>query len=218
MKPEDTYLSDAWKHPGGKLIEEGADKLSDTELLSILIGIGIKGRSAEEIAREIILKFGGFRGMAEQPLAKFLDFKGLGDVKIIRIAAAFELARRFSQILIEQLEPDIIVNPKDGNENLIAWDGRIYRAITTGVMLPEQMYDWLNDNGDKIHKINADKKVVISGQGQDDYIVANGRLYRSITTEIKDFDEIDEWLSDNGDFILELEKLLKNRYERKGDK
>lgn len=94
MKNEKTYPANTWRHPGGKLIEEGADKLSDAELLSIIIGTGTKGRSAEEIAKEIILRFGGYKGMANQPLARFLEFRGMGDVKIIRMAAAFEIARR----------------------------------------------------------------------------------------------------------------------------
>jgi len=83
-----------WTHPGGKLRELGAESLSDAELLSIIISTGTKGKSAEEIAREILSKYGSFKGMANQPLEKFLDIKGLGDVKIIRIAAAFEIARR----------------------------------------------------------------------------------------------------------------------------
>ena len=102
MKQAKTYPSNTWIHPGGKLIEEGAGKLKDAELLSILIGTGIKGKSAEEIACEIIRKFGGFKGMANQPLEKFLEFKGLGDVKIIRIAAAFEIARRIVKQVSEK--------------------------------------------------------------------------------------------------------------------
>ena len=83
-----------WQHPGGKLRELGAETLTDAELLSILIAPGIPGKPAEKIAEEILQKFGGFKGMANQPLEKFLDIKGLGDTKIIRIAAAFEIARR----------------------------------------------------------------------------------------------------------------------------
>lgn len=83
-----------WTHPGGKLRELGAESLSDAELLSILISTGTKGKPAEEVAQEILGKFNSFKGMANQPLEKFLEFKGLGDVKIIRIAAAFEIARR----------------------------------------------------------------------------------------------------------------------------
>lgn len=92
-----------WSHPGGKLRELGSESLSDTELLSILISAGIKGKSAEKIAEEILAKFGSFKGLANQPLDKFLRFKGLGDVKIIRIAAAFEIARRIvKEVLSEQ--------------------------------------------------------------------------------------------------------------------
>ncbi len=91
-----------WKHAGGKLRELGADKLSDAELLSILISTGVKGKSAEEIAKEILEKFGSFKGMANQPLEKFLEIKGLKDVKIIRIAAAFEIARRIVNQVVEE--------------------------------------------------------------------------------------------------------------------
>lgn len=94
----------AWTHAGGKLIELGAESLSDAELLSILIGSGIKGKSAERIAEEVFNKFGGFQGMANQPLKKFLDIKGLGDVKIIRIAAAFEIARRIVEEVVRAQE------------------------------------------------------------------------------------------------------------------
>ena len=92
--------SQKWRHPGGKLRELGPESLSDAELLAILISSGIEGKPAEKIADEILAKFGSFKGMANQPLQKFLKIKGLGDVKIIRIAAAFEIARRIvNQVL-----------------------------------------------------------------------------------------------------------------------
>ncbi|MBE0425031.1 MAG: hypothetical protein IBX72_00065 [Nitrospirae bacterium] len=91
-----------WTHPGGKLRELGAESLTDAELLSILISTGTKGIPAEKVVQEILDKFGSFKGMSNQPLEKFLQFKGLGDVKIIRIAAAFEIARRIvNQVLKE---------------------------------------------------------------------------------------------------------------------
>ena len=93
-----------WRHPGGKLVELGADKLSEAELLSIVIGTGIKGRPAEKIAEEILAKFGSFKGMANQPLEKFLEIKGIADVKIIRIAATFEIARRIVNEVLQEYE------------------------------------------------------------------------------------------------------------------
>lgn len=95
-----------WRHPGDKLVERGADELSDAEVLSIIISTGIKGKSAEKIAEEILSKFGSFKGMANQPLKKFLEIKGLGDVKIVRIAAAFEMAKRCVDTVIKELKED----------------------------------------------------------------------------------------------------------------
>jgi DNA repair protein RadC len=95
-----------WRHPGDKLLDRGADELSDAEVLSIIIGTGIKGKPAEKIAEEILAKFGSYKGMSDQPLEKFLKIKGLGDVKIIRIAAAFELAKRCVHTVIKELEED----------------------------------------------------------------------------------------------------------------
>lgn len=86
-----------WQHPGGKLRELGPESLTEAELLAILISTGIRGKSAKKIAEEILETYGSFHGMANQPLEKFLAFKGLSDVKIIRIAAAFEIARRLAR-------------------------------------------------------------------------------------------------------------------------
>jgi DNA repair protein RadC len=98
-----------WRHPGDKFLERGADKLSDAELLSILIGTGIKGKSAEKIAEEVVAKFGSYKGMSNQPLEKFLKIKGLGDVKIIRIAAAFEIAKRCVDLMLKELKEDQVL-------------------------------------------------------------------------------------------------------------
>lgn len=93
-----------WHHPGGKLRELGAENLTDNELLSIVLASGIKGKSAEDIATDILSRFGSFKGLANQPLDKFLDIKGLADVKIIRLAATFEIARRIVNEVLKYYE------------------------------------------------------------------------------------------------------------------
>lgn len=70
-----------------KLLNQGPEKLSEAELLSLVL-------SNEQAAEGIIRDFGGFRGMFNQPLEKFLRYPGLGDAKIIRMAACFEMAKR----------------------------------------------------------------------------------------------------------------------------
>jgi len=93
-----------WHHPGGKLRELGPDSVSDAELLAILISPGVKDRPAAQIAEDILAKFGSFKGMANQPLSKLLEIKGLGEVKAIRIAAAFEIARHIVNEVLKEHE------------------------------------------------------------------------------------------------------------------
>ena len=78
-----------------RLANGEACKLTEAELL----GIAISNMAAAEA---VIRDFGGFRGMANQPLEKFLRYDGLGEAKIIRVAACFEIARRIvRQVLTE---------------------------------------------------------------------------------------------------------------------
>ena len=106
MKNQILNKNTKWTHPGGKLIELGPDKLSDSELLAILIGAGIKGKSAEQIAEDILRRFKSFRGLAGKSFEKLREIKGLGDVKILRIAAAFEIAKRCVDMITQSLKDD----------------------------------------------------------------------------------------------------------------
>ncbi len=106
MKVSDGTWDDHWNHPGGKLVELGPGSLTDAEVLSILIAPGVKGRPAEKIAEDILLRFGSFKGLANQPLEKLLKIKGLGDVKIVRLAAAMEFSKRWVDMALKELKYD----------------------------------------------------------------------------------------------------------------
>jgi len=106
MKVCDGTWDEHWHHPGGKLIELGPGSLTDAEVLSILIAPGIKGRPAEKIAEDILLKFGSYKGLANQPLEKLSKIKGMGEVKIVRLAAAMEFGKRWVDMAIKELKYD----------------------------------------------------------------------------------------------------------------
>ncbi|HPG30515.1 MAG TPA: hypothetical protein PKY81_02880 [bacterium] len=94
---------DVWTHPGGKMLCKGAETLTDAELISILLGSGIKGKPAIKIAEELLHRFDSIRGLANQSFEKVKEIKGLGERKIIRLNAALELARRIVHIVFEDL-------------------------------------------------------------------------------------------------------------------
>ncbi|MCD6298524.1 MAG: hypothetical protein J7M30_15365, partial [Deltaproteobacteria bacterium] len=83
-----------WGHPGGKLIELGPMSLKDEELLAILIGSGYKGRSAQDIAKELLFKYYSIAGLLGKTSSDLSIIKGLKDGKIARIAASFEMVKR----------------------------------------------------------------------------------------------------------------------------
>jgi len=70
-----------------KALEKGFDRLDEAELLGLLTG-------SLDIGMAIIRRYGSLWGMAKHPLEEFLAIPGLGDARILRIAAAFEIARR----------------------------------------------------------------------------------------------------------------------------
>ncbi|MFH1227888.1 MAG: UPF0758 domain-containing protein [Planctomycetota bacterium] len=91
-----------WQHPGGKLRRLGPSFCTDKELLAIIIGSGTKGKSAEQIADEIIDKFHSVYGLMGKSLSEIEEIKGLKLVKATRLAAIFELSRRIVKYLEKQ--------------------------------------------------------------------------------------------------------------------
>ena len=92
------------ERPREKLLKYGADKLSDTELIAILLRTGTRGKSAIEMAEEILKSAGGtFKGLAGKDIDEITKTPGIKNAKIITVAAALEISRRVSkQILKDQ--------------------------------------------------------------------------------------------------------------------
>ena len=80
--------------PGRKLVEQGAEQCSDADILAILIGSGGKGYTAEDTARGILERHGTLAALMGKRLKDLASIRGIGPVKAIRLAAAYELARR----------------------------------------------------------------------------------------------------------------------------
>ena len=81
------------ERPRERLLAEGANVLSDAELVAVLLRTGLPGKSAVELGRELVHAFKGVGGVLEAG-ARLGAIKGLGPAKAAQFAAAMELARR----------------------------------------------------------------------------------------------------------------------------
>ena len=90
------------ERPREKLLREGEHKLSNTELLAILLRSGVKGESAIDLARKMLQKFKTFRNMSHTDIRDWKELKGLGQAKIAQIKAAIEIGRRIAEEKIEE--------------------------------------------------------------------------------------------------------------------
>jgi len=82
------------ERPREKLLERGAHALSDAELLALLLGSGVRGLSAVELARALICEFGSLRNLLNADAPRGLTPAGIGPARFAVLKAALELARR----------------------------------------------------------------------------------------------------------------------------
>jgi len=87
--------------PREKLLRKGPDSLSDAELLAIFLRVGVKGKSAIDLAQELLSRFGSLRGLYAAPDDELRSVLGLGDAKIAQFKAVVELSKRY---LLEGIE------------------------------------------------------------------------------------------------------------------
>jgi DNA repair protein RadC len=81
------------ERPRAKLLERGAHALSDAELLALPLGSGVKGRSAVELARTLIVDLGSLRNLLNADTSRCLMQIGIGPARHAILKAAVELAR-----------------------------------------------------------------------------------------------------------------------------
>lgn len=82
------------ERPREKLLARGAAALSDAELLAIFLRTGVKGRSAVDLARDLLTRYDGLRKLLEADQAAFCAGPGLGTAKYVQLQAVLELSRR----------------------------------------------------------------------------------------------------------------------------
>ncbi|MDD3516816.1 MAG: DNA repair protein RadC [Chromatiales bacterium] len=106
------------ERPRERLLSRGAATLSDAELLAIFLRTGIAGKTAVDLARELLERFGGLRPLLQADLDRFCEAKGLGTAKYAQLQAVLEMGRRHLDETLKR--GDALTSPDDTRRYLAA--------------------------------------------------------------------------------------------------
>ena len=132
------------ERPREKAFHYGVDRLSDHELLAILIGSGTVDSSALDIAYKMLSDHKGLLNLVQKPFSDLLHFKGIGKSKAVKIIAAFEIAKRFNSL--KSINEDLPVSSNEIYER--------YKYHVTGVYQECLRLIILNNKRKIIHEVN----------------------------------------------------------------
>ena len=88
--------------PREKLLQYGADTLSDSELLAIFLRTGVKGCSAVELANKLLVSFGDLSALLSATQNEFCTHVGLGPAKYAQLMAVLEMSKRYHRHQLER--------------------------------------------------------------------------------------------------------------------
>jgi len=97
------------ERPREKLLQRGAAALSDAELLAIFLRTGVKGKSAVDLARDLLVEHGSLRTLLDASQKEFCRSHGLGVAKYCQLKATLEMAQRYLATSLQR--GDIFANP-----------------------------------------------------------------------------------------------------------
>lgn len=82
------------ERPREKLLQRGPEALSDAELLAIFLRTGVSGRTAVDVARDLLTQYGGLRALLNVEPERLREAPGVGAAKAAQLLAALEIGRR----------------------------------------------------------------------------------------------------------------------------
>jgi DNA repair protein RadC len=119
------------ERPREKLLQKGANSLSDSELLAIFLRTGTRGKNVIELSREIISQFGSLKSLFSASEKEFCSIKGLGTAKYVQLQACLEMSQRHMEEQITQ--QDVMKNPAQVKQyvqsRLVSKPNEVFAAI-----------------------------------------------------------------------------------------
>jgi len=116
------------ERPREKLLQRGATALTNVELLAIFLRTGVRGKTALDLARDLLDEFGDLRSLLGADHDLFCQAKGLGDAKYVLLKASVEMSRRYLRECLER--GDALTSPDDTRNFLMSeLSGRDYEVF-----------------------------------------------------------------------------------------
>jgi DNA repair protein RadC len=148
------------ERPREKLLQRGAAALADAELLAIFLRTGVSGKSAVDLARDLLQEHGGLSALLAASREQFCASHGLGDAKFVQLQAVVEMSRRYlaealqqrqvfssaastRQFLLAQLRQEVrevfAVMYLDNQHQLIRYEPLFYGTIDGAAVYPREI-------------------------------------------------------------------------------
>jgi len=124
------------ERPREKLLQQGVTVLSDSELLAIFLRVGVTGKSAVDLARDLLTTFGSLNGIFSASQQEISQIHGMGTSKFAQLQAIFEMSRR---ALAEEMQVrDVLSSPKQVRDYLCLKLGALTREVFMVLFLDAQ--------------------------------------------------------------------------------
>ena len=122
--------------PREKLLNKGAATLSDAELLAVFLRVGMKGKSAVDLARDLLRHFSSLQGIFHASRSQLCEIPGIGMAKYAQLQAIIEMARR--ALAEEFSQNDALSSPKAVRDYLRLSLQQLPHEVFIGIFLNAQ--------------------------------------------------------------------------------
>lgn len=128
--------------PRERLVKNGAQALSNAELIAILLRVGVPGENAVQVGQRLLNQLGGLQGLHRAGLDQVCEQHGIGPAKAAQIKAAIELGRRLA---VESPEERPSIHSPSDAANLVQYE--------MGALEQEELRVILLDTRNRVEKI-----------------------------------------------------------------
>ncbi len=151
------------ERPRERLIKYGANKLSNEELLSIILKTGTKNYSVKTLASLVLKEIDNINSLKDITINKLTSIKGIGKVKAIELLASLELGKRvyylkekkdiilnnstkvfdyFKDLLIYEKQENFIAVYLDSKSRLISYKKLFIGTLNTSCVHPREIFKY----------------------------------------------------------------------------